>query len=122
MSALPTAATAALAALALVAPATASAQTRPYDDAAYFAFADRMQQRLDRLWDEQRGYYHGGGGGADPMINSLLLLDHSVAAMSDHPARPATTSGRAAWPSGSCPAPIRDLTGPGKDRYTRPAS
>ena len=55
------AATAALASLALVAPATAAAQDaapaapalrRPYDDAGYWAFADRMQQRLDGLWDE----------------------------------------------------------------------
>ena len=41
------AAMAALAALALVAPATASAQTQPYDDTAYFATADKLQQRLD---------------------------------------------------------------------------
>ena len=65
------------------------ARRRPYDDAGYWAFADRMQQRLDRLWDERDGYYHGGGGGADPMTNSMLLLTHSVAALSGHegPAR-----------------------------------
>ena len=58
MSTFRPAAAAALAALALVAPATAAAQERhasppplsaaPYDDAGYWAFADRMQQRLDR--------------------------------------------------------------------------
>ena len=93
------AATAALASLALVAPATATAQdaapaapaltAAPYDDAGYWAFADRMQLRLDGLWDEGDGYYRGGGGGADPMTNSMLLLTHSVAALSGHegPAR-----------------------------------
>ena len=78
------AATAALAALALVAPATASAQTQPYDDTAYFATADKLQQRLDGLWNEERGYYQGGGGGVEPMVNSLMLLGHSVAAMKGH--------------------------------------
>ena len=99
MSSFRLAATAALASLALVAPAAATAQesapaapalsAAPYDDSGYWAFADRMQRRLDRLWDEGDGYYHGGGGGADPMTNSMLLLTHSVAALSGHegPAR-----------------------------------
>lgn len=79
------AATAALASLALVAPASASA----FDDAGYWAFADRMQQRLDPLWDERAGHYRAGGSGADPMTNSMLLLTHSVAALRGHdgPAR-----------------------------------
>ncbi|MDA0185094.1 hypothetical protein OJ997_32620 [Solirubrobacter phytolaccae] len=82
MTPLRRAATAALAALALVAPATASAQT--YDDTAYFATADTLQLQLDKLWNERRGYYEGGGGGVEPMINSLMLLGHSVAAMEGH--------------------------------------
>ncbi|MDA0172730.1 hypothetical protein OJ998_26745 [Solirubrobacter taibaiensis] len=84
MSLLRRAATAALAALALVAPATASAQTQSYDDTAYFATADKLQERLDGLWNDKRGYYEGGGGGVEPMVNSLMLLGHSVAAMKGH--------------------------------------
>ncbi|RKQ86701.1 hypothetical protein C8N24_4716 [Solirubrobacter pauli] len=76
------AAAAALAALALVAPATAAAQN--YDDTAYFATADTLQVQLDKLWNERKGYYEGGGGGVEPMINSLMLLGHSVAAMEGH--------------------------------------
>ncbi len=75
----------AAAALAVVAaPAHAA-----YDDAGYWSVADRMQQRLDPLWDEQAGYYRAGSGGVEPMANSLLLLTHSVAAMRGHegPAR-----------------------------------
>jgi hypothetical protein len=74
------------AALALIAPATAVAGL---DDRGYLAFADRMQQRLDPVWDEDAGYYRAGSGGVEPMTNSLVLLTHSVAAMADHhgPAR-----------------------------------
>jgi hypothetical protein len=72
----------AAAALGLLAPATASAQ--PYDDGAYFAAADTLQQRLDRYWNDKRGHYDGGGGGVEPMVNSLMLLGHAVAAMQGH--------------------------------------
>ena len=60
-----------------------------YDDAGYLAYADRMQERLDRLWDERRGVYRAGEGGADSLINANLLLTHSVAARAGHsgPAR-----------------------------------
>ena len=45
---------AAAAVLAFAAPAAAA----PYDDAAYWAFADRSQQtQFDDRWDEQAGYY-----------------------------------------------------------------
>jgi hypothetical protein len=73
-------------ALALIAPATAAASL---DDAGYLAFADRIQQRLDPVWDEDAGYYRAGPGGVEPMTNSLVLLTHSVAAMQGHhgPAR-----------------------------------
>jgi hypothetical protein len=86
------AAVAALAAVALMAPAAAHAdanQDAPYDDAGYWALADRMQQRFDRYWDAGDGYYHANGGGADPMANAMMLLTHSVAAMAGHegPAR-----------------------------------
>src|SRR3954447_1873865 len=73
------------AAMILAAPAAAA----DYDDDAYWAFADRMQQRLDVLWDADAGYYKLGDGGVEPMANSMLLLTHSVAAMAGHdgPAR-----------------------------------
>ncbi len=76
------------AALVLAAPASA-AEPIGYDDAAYWAFADRMQQRVDDRWDEDAGYYRLSGGHAEPMSNSMLLLTHSVAAMHGHegPAR-----------------------------------
>ena len=66
-------------------PATAVA----YDDAGYLGYADRMQERLDPLWDEGTGQYRPGPGGVDALINSLMLLTHSVAAQEGHtgPAR-----------------------------------
>src|ERR1700754_119100 len=77
------AAAAALGALALyAAPAQAA-----YDDAGYWSYADRLQQRLDPLYRD--GAYQSGGGGTGPMVNSLMLLTHSVAALEGHtgPAR-----------------------------------
>ena len=71
---------AALLLLAAGPPATALA----YDDAGYLAYADRMQERLDPLWDERTGQYRPGPGGVDALINSLLLLTHSVAAHQGH--------------------------------------
>src|SRR4051812_39269198 len=71
---------AAAAALVLAAPAKAAT----YDDAAYWAFADNLQQLADRHWDEQNGYFHLGGGGSEPMSNSMQLLTYSVAAMHGH--------------------------------------
>ena len=60
-----------------------------YDDAGYLAYADRMQERLDPLWHEESGQYRPGPGGVDALVNSLLLLTHSVAAQQGHtgPAR-----------------------------------
>jgi hypothetical protein len=78
----------AVTAAALLAPAAAPAAqaplSAPFDDAGYWAFADRTQQRLDGSWDERRGQYRPGGGGTDSMVNSLMLLTHSVAAMHGH--------------------------------------
>ncbi len=60
-----------------------------YDDAGYLAYADRMQERLDGLWNEQRGLYEPGPGGVDALVNAGVLLTHSVAARHGHtgPAR-----------------------------------
>src|SRR5687767_8711777 len=71
----------ALAAALLAAPAASAAA---YDDAAYWSFADRMQERLDRTWDEDRGHYRPGGGGVDLSVNAEMLLTHSVAASEGH--------------------------------------
>jgi hypothetical protein len=66
--------------LATAPPAAAVA----YDDDGYLAYADRMQARLDPLWDEGSGQYHPGAGGVDALVNALLLLTHSVAAQEGH--------------------------------------
>jgi len=60
-----------------------------YDDAGYLAYADRMQERLDGLWSEQRGIYEPGPGGVDALVNASILLTYSVAAKRGHegPAR-----------------------------------
>jgi hypothetical protein len=71
---------AAAAALVLAAPAKAAS----YDDDAYWAFTDKLQQLADKHWDEQDGYFHLGGGGSEPMSNSMQLLTYSVAAMQGH--------------------------------------
>src|SRR5215211_1855146 len=71
-----------LAAAALAAaPATASA----LDEQGYWAFADRMQTRIDRYWDDREGLYSGFNSGS----HADVLLTLSVAAKRDHhgPAR-----------------------------------
>jgi hypothetical protein len=67
--------------LLAAAPPTAA---RAYDDDGYLAYADRMQTRLDPTWDEAAGQYRPGGGGVDALVNSLMLLTHSVAAQEGH--------------------------------------
>ena len=63
------------------APATASA----VDEQGYWAFADRMQTRIDRYWDDSDGLYSGFSAGA----HADVLLTLAVAAKRDHqgPAR-----------------------------------
>ena len=60
-----------------------------YDDAGYLEYADRMTERLDRTWNDERGIYVPGSGGVDALVNAGLLLTHSVAAQEGHrgPAR-----------------------------------
>jgi hypothetical protein len=72
-----------LAALVLLAAGPPTAALA-YDDAGYLAYADRMQERLDPLWDEQAGRYRPAPGGVDALVNSLMLLTHSVAAQQGH--------------------------------------
>jgi hypothetical protein len=62
-------------------PASAAA----FDEQGYWAFADRMQTRIDRYWDEREGLYSGLSAGA----HSDVLLTLAVAARRGHegPAR-----------------------------------
>src|SRR3954467_14032000 len=70
----------AVASLAVV-PATASA----LDEQGYWAFADRMQARIDRYWDDRADRYTSFSSGA----HADVLLTLSVAARRGHegPAR-----------------------------------
>jgi hypothetical protein len=52
----------------------------PFDEAGYWAIADRLQARFEPLWSERDGRYRAVGGGCETMINALELLTHSVAA------------------------------------------
>lgn len=62
-------------------PAVASAS----DDQDHWAFADRLQTRVDRYWDDNAGLYSNFSAGA----HSDVLLTYAVAAMQGHqgPAR-----------------------------------
>jgi hypothetical protein len=64
------------AAIALLLPASAAAM----DERDYWAFADRLQPRMDRLWSDKAGYYTGSYSGT----NGNMLLTHSVAALRGH--------------------------------------
>src|SRR5687767_14751962 len=68
---------------AVLAAVPASAAT--FDEQGYLAFADRMQTRIDRYWDEREGLYSGFSAGA----HSDVLLTLAVAARRGHdgPAR-----------------------------------
>jgi hypothetical protein len=59
---------------------TAKADVPGWDDNAYWAFADRLQDRLDEHWDERRGAYIP----ARAMLNAGLLLTHAAAALAGH--------------------------------------
>ncbi len=64
-------------------------RTAGLDDAGYLALADRLQRRLDPLWNAAMGRYEPGPGAADAQVNADLLLVHAVAARHGHrgPAR-----------------------------------
>ncbi|WP_270043521.1 hypothetical protein [Solirubrobacter ginsenosidimutans] len=54
------------------------------DAAGYLAVADRLQRRLEPLWDARLGRYEPGPGATDTEVNADLLLVHSVAALQGH--------------------------------------
>src|SRR4051812_17015050 len=68
-----------------ITPASAQTPTGAvaFDDAAYWAFADRMQDQLDRYWN---GRFYTP---TRAMLNSNILLTHACAALAGHtgPAR-----------------------------------
>jgi hypothetical protein len=66
-----------------------SAPAGGLDDAGYLALADRLQRRLQPLWNARLGRYEPGPGATDTEVNGDLLLVHSVAAQQGHdgPAR-----------------------------------
>jgi hypothetical protein len=68
-----------------VIPSSAAA----YDDAGYFAVADRLVTHLDPYWDARTQRYETGPGGTLTETNANLLLVHALAAARDHdgPAR-----------------------------------
>src|SRR4051794_6999654 len=51
----------------------------PFDESGYWTVADRLQAKLDPLWDERRGIYVPGSGGVDALVNAGVLFTHSVA-------------------------------------------
>ena len=75
-----------LAALVAVLILAAPAAAAPYDDDAYWNFADRMQQRVDGRWDEQAGYFRLGSGGVR-RAGFPLLLKSVVLVRRDGPRR-----------------------------------
>ena len=90
-------------ALVLAAPASAAEPTG-YDDDAYWAFADRMQQRVDERWDEDAGYYRLAGGQrrADGELDDPAHAFRRRDAVATK-ARRATITAHACSRSGSCP-------------------
>ena len=90
-----------------------------WDDAAYWAFADRTQALVDDLWSEARGSYLGGGAGRHLLQRRPALHARRRGAGGTPGDRPATTTARACWPGG-CASPRRGASlpgsGPGSDQ------
>ena len=62
-----------------------------FDDAGYWAVADRLQARLDGCGTSATAATAPAGGGCESMINALMLLTHSVAARAGTTGASATT-------------------------------
>jgi hypothetical protein len=67
------------------------APARAADESGYWAFADKVQQRLDETWSDRLDRYQAGSPSVDTMLNANELLVHSAAALRglapSHPAR-----------------------------------
>ncbi len=66
-----------------------AAPASAWDDAQYWAFADKVQTRLDDSWNERLERYRANSPSVDTMLNANELLVHSAAALAGHrgPAR-----------------------------------
>jgi hypothetical protein len=72
-------------ALAVVLPVSApAARATDFTDDDYFAFADRIAERLDRTWDAGDSRYLMGNRGLDSIYNAALLTVHATAALYGH--------------------------------------
>jgi hypothetical protein len=69
-----------LAGLLLAVPAQAHA----WDEAGYWAFADKLSRRLDDSWNRERDQYRPGSSSVDTMMNANMLLVHATAALRGH--------------------------------------
>jgi hypothetical protein len=65
------------------------AAAHAWDETHYWAFADRVQERLDDTWNEHLDRYKAGSPSVDTMLNANELLIHAGAALRGHvgPAR-----------------------------------
>jgi hypothetical protein len=61
----------------------AAAQAPGWGDDAYWAFTDRCQRLLDRLWSRELSHYQSGGR-AETSLNASLLYTHATAALAGH--------------------------------------
>jgi hypothetical protein len=73
-----------------------AAPAAAWDDAGYWAFADKIQQRLDDSWSPDLDRYRVGSPSVDTMLNANELLIHSQAALSGlDPSHAVRADGRA---------------------------
>ena len=68
-----------------------------WDTAAYWAFIDRVQARMDALWSEQAGAYQP----PQSMVQANMLLTHAVAALPGTRARRGATTAPRGSPTSS---------------------
>jgi len=71
--------------------AAVPANAQAWDETGYWAFADKVQKRLDETWNERLDRYKAGSPSVDTMLNANELLLHSAAALrgldASHPSR-----------------------------------
>ena len=53
-----------------------AAPASAWDDSGYWAFADKVQDRLDETWSPQLDRYRAGSPSVDTMLNANELLVH----------------------------------------------
>ena len=55
-----------------------------WDEAGYWAFADKLSRRLDDEWSRSLDRYRPGSPSVDTMMNANMLLVHAAAALRGH--------------------------------------